>query len=383
MAATAFGLVLDLVHLLRIGLHSRTRLAAENLFLRKQLALYAERKTKPRRATNATRLTLVVLARFVAWRSLLTIVQPDTLVRWHRHVFRLFWRWRSRLRGRPRIPQDLQQLIADMARANRTWGEERIAAELLLKLGISVSPRTVRRYMRRPPPSYPGERTQAWCTFVRNHAHELLACDFFVVVTARFPLLYVFVLLDIETRCLVHWNVTAHPTAEWTRQQLRNALSDQHRYRFLVHDRDTIYARQTDRTLPALGLHVVRTPVSTPQANAYCERLIGTARRECLDWMIVVGERHVRRVLAEWVRHYNGGRPHSALGPGIPDCRSSTAPSSAEAPGTSRAPEGETDFGRIASRIQRRHHGVIFADDKGRQSPAIRPEPLWPVLPPM
>jgi putative transposase len=174
MVRTAFGLAIDVLRFVGLGLRSHARLAAENLFLRKQLALYLEREVKPRRASDATRLTLVVLARFIEWRALLTIVQPDTLVRWHRHAVRLFWRWKSRRRGRPRIPPELQQLIADMARANRTWGEERIAAELLLKLGISLSPRTVRRDMRRPRSAHPGSRTQAWSTFVRNHARDVL-----------------------------------------------------------------------------------------------------------------------------------------------------------------------------------------------------------------
>ena len=205
MVRTLCGVLLDLVRLLSIGLQSHTRLAAENLFLRKQLALYVERKVRPRRANNATRLTLVTLARFIEWRPALMIVRPDTLVRWHRHAFRLFWRWRSRRRGRPRIPADLQQLIAEMARANRTWGEERIAAELLLKLGISVSPRTVRRYMRRPHPVHPGSQTQAWSTFMRNHAREVLACDFFVTVTATFRVLYIVVVLDMGTRRILHW----------------------------------------------------------------------------------------------------------------------------------------------------------------------------------
>ena len=142
----------DLLHWLTLGMCSHTRLAAENLFLRKQLAFYVERRTKPRRLDDATRLALVVLARFIEWRRLLTVVQPETLVRWHRQGFRLFWRWRSRRRERPQIPPHLQTLIAEMTRANQTWGEERIAAELLLKLGIAVSPRTVRRYMRRPVP---------------------------------------------------------------------------------------------------------------------------------------------------------------------------------------------------------------------------------------
>jgi len=319
MAATVFGVVLDLLRLLLTGVHSHRRLAAENLFLRKQLALYVERRTKPRRASNATRLTLVILACFFEWRPVLTIVQPDTLLRWHRHAFRLLWRWRSRPRGRPRIPRNLQQLIADMARANRTWGEERIAAELLLKLGISVSPRTVRRYMRGRPSAHPGARSQAWSTFVRNHAQELLACDFFVAVTARFQLLYVFVLLDVGTRSLVHWNVTAHPTATWTIQQFRECLTGEGAHRLIVHDHDRIYSTDVDRALQAMGLHVLKTPLGAPQANAYCERLIGTIRRECLDWVIPFSERHLRRILAEWVGHYNRGRPHTALGPGVPD----------------------------------------------------------------
>jgi transposase InsO family protein len=323
MAKTVFGLLIDVLQFVRCGLRSRARVVAENLFLRKQLALYLERNVRPCRAKNSTRLTLVVLSRFFEWRQCLTIVRPDTLVRWHRDAFRLFWRRKSRPRGRPRIPRDLQRLITQMANANRTWGEERIAAELLLKLGISLSARTVRRYMhRRPRPQGPG--SQVWSTFVRNHARAVLACDFFVTVTATFRLLYVFVVLDIGTRRLVHWNVTEHPTAEWTVQQFRTCITGESAHRFVVHDHDTVFSNAVDRALNAMGLRVLKTPIAVPQANAYCERLIGTARRECLDWVIPVNERHLRRVLAEWVRHYNRGRPHSRLGPGIPDPSSDT-----------------------------------------------------------
>jgi transposase InsO family protein len=323
MASTVFGLVIDLLQFIGFGLRSRARLAAENLFLRKQLALYLERQVKPRRASDATRLTLVVLARFIEWRSVLTIVQPDTLVRWHRHAFRLFWRWKSRPRGRPRIPPNLRQLIVEMADANRTWGEERIAAELLLKLGISVSSRTVRRYMPRLDPCQ-GPRSQLWSTFVRNHARDMLACDFFVTVTATFRLLYVFVVLDVGTRRLVHWNVTEDPTAEWTVQQFRTCITSESAYRFLVHDHDTAFSNAVDSAVSAMGLRILKTPIAVPQANAHCERVIGTARRECLDWCIPINERHLRRVLAEWIPHYNRGRPHSMLGPGIPDPKSET-----------------------------------------------------------
>ena len=212
---------------------------------------------------------------------------------------------------------DLQDVIADMARANHTWGEERIAAELLLKLGVAISPRTVRRYMRRPMPSRPRSSSQTWSTFVRNHARETLACDFFVVVTATFRLVYVFLVLEIGTRRILHWNVTEHPTAEWTVQQFRSVLTGDEPYRFIVHDRDAVFSPAVDDALRSMNLRVLKTPARVPQANAFCERLIGTARRECLDHVIPLNERHLRKILAEWVPHYNRGRPHASLGPGI------------------------------------------------------------------
>jgi putative transposase len=213
-------------------------------------------------------------------------VRPDTFVRWHREGFRLFWRWKSRRRGRPRIPVELQQLIADMASANRTWGEERIAAELRLKLGLTVSPRTVRRYMpRRPTLGGNRQRAQSWATFLRNHAGAVLACDFFVVVTAAFQRVYVFVIVDIATRRIVHWNLTPAPTAAWTIQQFRNGLPIDGASRLLVHDRDGIFTPAVDDALASMSLRALKTPVRTPQANAHCERFIGSARRACLDWI--------------------------------------------------------------------------------------------------
>jgi putative transposase len=169
----------------------------------------------------ATRITLVLLARLVDWRAALTIVKPETLIRWHRKGFRVFWRWKSSARGRPALPVDIRQLIAAMARANATWGEERIAAELRLKLGLSVSPGTVRRYIGRSGRPHDRRSSQQWSTFVRNHAGAMLACDFFVTITATFRTLYVLVVLEVGTRRIVHWNVTEHPTAEWTVQQFR------------------------------------------------------------------------------------------------------------------------------------------------------------------
>jgi putative transposase len=217
------------------------------------------------------------------------------------------------------VPGDLQRLIADMAAANCTWGEERIASELLLKLGIRVSPRTVRRYMPTGGVPRTGPRSQRWSTFVRNHANGVLACDFFVAISATFRVFYVFVVLEVGTRRIRHWNVTEHPTAEWTPQQFRMVMSGGEPHRFLIHDRDSIYSEDVDRTIAAMGLTILKTPVRAPQANAYCERLIGTIRRECLDWMIPLNESHLRRILQQWVVHYNRRRPHARLGPGIPE----------------------------------------------------------------
>ena len=213
---TVLRIACDLLRLVSTAVRSHGQLAAENLFLRKQLALYVERQVKPRRADDATRIALVALSWLIDWRRVLTVVKPDTLIRWHRKGFQLFWRWKSRPRGRRRVPADLQRLIAEMAAANRTWGEERIASELLLKLGIRVSPRTVRRYMPSGAAPGSGARSQTWSTFVRNHASAVLACDFFVAVTATFRVFYVFVVLDVGTRRILHWNVTDHPTADWT-----------------------------------------------------------------------------------------------------------------------------------------------------------------------
>ena len=194
--------------------------------------------------------------------------------------------------------------------------------ELSLKLGILVSPRTVGKYWPKQLGGTGRTRTssQHWRTFVRNHAQGIVACDFLVAVTARFRVLYVFVMMEIGSRRVLHYNVTAHPTAEWTLQQLREAIPSDHPYQFFIHDRDSIFSRDLDEELKSsFGLRVLRTPVRAPKANAYCERLIGTVRRECLDFMIPLNERHLRRSLQCWITHYNKGRPHSSLGPGFPE----------------------------------------------------------------
>ena len=277
---TATLVLRDVGRFVAFGLRSRSAVAAENLFLRKQLALFQERKVKARRADDATRWMMATLSRMFAWRDALWNVKPDTLLRWHRKGFRLFWRWQSRPTGRPHLPKDLRQLIREMAAGNATWGEERIANELKLKLGIRVSPRTVGKYLHAGGPARTPDPKQRWLTFIRNHAQAIAACDFFVVVTATFRTLYVFVVMDLGSRRILHHNVTAHPTAEWTAQQFREALPGGHAYRFLIHDRDSIFSRELDKEVTAMGVRVLRTPVRAPTANSYCERFGGTLRRE-------------------------------------------------------------------------------------------------------
>ena|SRR5271165_1062852 len=311
-------LVADGLLFFRLLFRSRTALSAEVLFLRKQLAFYQERQAQPRRLNDSARFSLTLWSRLCNWKEALVIVKPETLIGWHRKGFQLFWKGKSRA-GRPRIPEYIRKLIVQMAQENPTWGQARVAAELSLKLGIDVSPRTVRAYWP-PEPERRGHRRTSSLnrrTFFRNHAQSIVACDFLVVVTARFRTLYVFILMEVGTRRIVHCNVTAHPTADWTLQQLREAIPSDHSYRFLIRDRDSIFSTEVDQQLKAFGLRVLLTPARAPKANAYCERLVGSIRRECLDFMIPLGEKHLRSILAEWVTHYNQGRPHLSLGPGI------------------------------------------------------------------
>jgi transposase InsO family protein len=262
---------------------------------------------------------MVWLSRWFNWRSALSIVKPETFVRWHRQGFRWFWRYKSKP-GRPNLPKDLQALIRRMALENPTWGQERIANELLLKLGLKVSPRTVRKYMPDHCVGSPGRRRQSqrWSTFVRNHAKGIIACDFCIAITATFRVLYVFVVIEHASRRLLHVNVTAHPTAQWTIQQFREAIPSDHTYRILIHDRDTIFSKAVDQSVRHMGLHVLKTPARMPVANSICERVFGSLRREHLDLMIPLNERHLYGILKEWVGHYNEGRPHMSLGPGLP-----------------------------------------------------------------
>jgi hypothetical protein len=252
LARIALRLIEDALRWMVLLFRSAEALRAENLFLRRQLALYIERGAQARRIDAATRVSLVVLANPFDWRSALVVVQPATMIRWHRAGWRLLWRVKSR-RGRPPIPEELRALIRRMANENPLWGEERIANELLLKLGIRVSPRTVSKYLRKRPPGKP-RGDQRWSTFLMNHARAILACDFFIAVTATFRTLYVFVVIEHGTRRLAYVNVTSHPSANWTLQQLREVVGDTDNHKYLIHDRDAIFAKHLDDSIRVLGL---------------------------------------------------------------------------------------------------------------------------------
>jgi putative transposase len=313
----ATRLLADLIMLTALALRPRREMAAEILVLRRQLALYKERAIKPRRIDRVTRISLALLSRFFNWRDALVVVRPDTMIRWHRARWRLFWRVKSRP-GRPPIALEIQVLIRRMANENPSWGEERIANELRLKLGIGVSVRTVNKYLPKRPTHRPRGDLR-WSTFLRLHAKGIVACDFLVAVTATFGLLYIFVVIEHRSRRLVHCNVTAHPNSAWTLQQLREVVGSEGRYEYVLHDRDSIFAEHLDESIRRLGVKILKSPPRSPLANSICERLIGTIRRECLDWLIPLSESHLRVILKRWVIHYNAGRPHMALGPGVPD----------------------------------------------------------------
>ncbi len=292
-------------------LFNSRHLALENLALRQQLVVLHRKTPKPKLRWG-DRLFWIILFRFwSSWRDHLVLVKPETVIRWHRQGFQYYWRWKSKGRpGRPKIPRQVIELIHRMCKENRTWGAPRIQAELVL-LGHDLAESTVAHYMIRHRNSLP---SQTWKTFLHNHLNCTAACDFFVVPTATFKLLYGFVVLSLDRRRILHFNVTAHPTSEWTAQQLVEAFpGDEFTPNYLIRDRDSIYGATFPRKANILGIEEVITAYKSPWQNGYCERSIGSIRRECLDHMIILSENHLRRTLKEYMAYYNAHRTHLAL----------------------------------------------------------------------
>jgi transposase InsO family protein len=297
---------------------SKSRLEAENAALRHQL-IVLRRKVQGRvRLRNSDRWFLIQLYRwFPSILQVVTIVQPETLVRWHRVGFRCYWSWKSRPQGgRPQIENDLRGLIRQMSIENPLWGAPRIHGELL-KLGFDVAQSSVAKYMvkRCGPPS------QGWRTFLQNHAPDIAAMDLFVVPTIGFNLLYAFVIVRLGRRDLVWTNVTTNPTAEWIARQLTEAFPWNEAPRYLIRDRDQIYGAVVMRRIRAMGIRDKPTAPGSPWQNGFAERLIGSIRPECVDHFIVLGEAHLRWVLSAYARYYNDIRTHRSLNKDAPVSR--------------------------------------------------------------
>ena len=289
---------------------SKSRLEAENAVLRHQL-IVLQRKVRGRaHLTNNDRWFFVQMYRwFPSILKVVTIIEPETLVRWHRAGFRRYWRWKSRSRGgRPQIDVELRTLIWRMSIENLLWGAPRIHGELL-KLGFSVAQSTVATYMVRRR----GSPSQGWRTFLRNHAPDIAAMDLFVVPTIGFKLLYGFVIVRLHRRDLVWINVTTKPTAEWVARQITEAFPWDGAPRYMIRDRDRIYGTVVTRRLRAMGIRDKPIAPASPWQNGFAERLIGSIRRECLDHVVVLGEAHLRRILKSYADYYNSVRTHRSL----------------------------------------------------------------------
>jgi len=309
--------------LLRLLLQSRAALVAENLALRQQVAVL-QRSVKRARLRRRDRIFWVWLSRlWRGWRSSLLVVQPETVLRWHRRGFRLYWRWKSRKRcGRPKLDAEIRVLIRRMSRENPTWGRRRIRAELHL-LGYDVGELTVAKYMvrRGKPPS------QGWRVFLNNHAREIVAIDFFTVPTVSFRVLVCFLVLHHHRRTVVHFNVTSHPTQHWTAQQIVEAFPYDTAPKYLLRDRDRIYGSYFEHRVRGMGIKEVLIAPRSPWQSPFVERLIGSIRRECLDHVLVINEAHLRCVLREYLTYYHESRPHQSLEGNAPQPREIEPPS--------------------------------------------------------
>jgi putative transposase len=297
---------------------SKSELVLENALLRQQLIVLQRQVKRPTLTWRDRALFVLIASKLPSWRRALMIVQPDTLLRWHRDLFRRVWRRKSKRKGkggRQPLAEDIVILIKNMAQANRTWGAERIRGELL-KLGIEVAKSTIQKYIREV--RGPLSTEQTWSTFLRNHAQEIWACDFLQTYDLFFRTLFVFVIIELESRRLVHFGVTRSPGDDWVAQQLREATPFGEGPRFLIRDNDNKYGDAFARVAEGSGIEVLPMPYQTPKANAICERFLGSVRRECLDFFLILSECHLRKIMKQYQAYFNHARPHQGIKQQIP-----------------------------------------------------------------
>ena len=297
---------------------SRHAMQLEILALRHQLAIYQNSVKRPQ-LQPADRFFWAWFSRlWSGWQHTLEIVQPRTVLAWQKKRFRDYWRCLSQSSkpGRPTISKEVIDLIRDMWRSNPTWGSPRIVGELR-KLGITVAKSIVEKYrprIRKPP-------SPTWRAFLANHVKDIVACDFFIVPTVQCRVLFVFIILAHERRRIIHFNITEHPTAQWTAQQIVEAFPWDTTPRYLLRDRDSIYGTAFQSGGENMGIEEVKIAPQSPWQNPYCERVIGSIRRDALDHVIVLHERHLRRVLRTYVDYYHHWRTHLSLEMDVPESR--------------------------------------------------------------
>ena len=311
--------ILCFIAALRVFVRSRSDTAVEVLALRQQLAVLKRKRPRPK-LNRLDRFFWTTLRRFWSrWADVLVIVQPETVVGWHRAGFRLYWRWRSRPRGgRPKIAEEIRALIRRLAEENADWGAPKIHGELQ-RLGFIVSERSVARYLRRI--RRRGDPGKQWRTFLQNHREVIVALDFFTVPTVTFKLLYCFFIIEHGRRKILHFHVTRHPSADWIVQQLREAFVEAKPYRYVILDRDTTFDDSVITFLQATGFTVKRTSVRSPWQKGTAERWIGSCRRELLDHIIALNKRHLLRLLPDYVSYYHQDRIHDSLEKDAPQHR--------------------------------------------------------------
>ncbi len=296
---------------------SKSELIAENALLRQQLIILRRQVKRPT-CTNTDRILLVLLAKLVrTWQQALVIVQPETLLRWHRELFRLYWKRKSKAASRkPKVAAETIALIRQMAKENRLWGAERIRGELL-KLGLHVCKRTIQKYMRHVRTQQP--LGQKWSTFLHNEASQIWACDFLQVTDLFFRPLFAFFIVELKLRKVIHVGVTRSPTDSWVAQQLREATPYGQAPKYLIQDNDSKFGPCFARVAKTSGIKMLKTPYHAPRANAICERYLRSVRQECLDHLLILQEKQLQRVLNEYVVYFNQARPHQGIQQQIPE----------------------------------------------------------------